>query len=179
MLHTEHCCKLHPVSLRLHLNTSHNGNFRLTLMWACFAKNSSFKVFGTVDSNSFSWRDGNRQSCTLKTLLCETRSCRWWKVDDQSRDWQQALNVQALSYLQRELCFYAYNHLEEPVSDFSLDQDIHPVFKVSSSRILFSWSPTGEYVCTRKVQASIRNLDQDLVCFQINLWGLFCCWLDL
>ena len=34
--------------------------------------------------------------------------------------------------LQRDLVLYAYNHLDEPVRDFSLDQDIHPLFKVSS-----------------------------------------------
>jgi hypothetical protein len=45
---------------------------------------------------------------------------------------------QALAFLQRDLVYYAYNHLDENVHDFSLDQDIHPLFKVDPYSLLLS-----------------------------------------
>ena len=44
--------------------------------------------------------------------------------------------VQALAYIQRELAHYAATHLDCRVSEFCLDQDIHPVFKVVSPETL-------------------------------------------
>ena len=41
--------------------------------------------------------------------------------------------MQALAVLQRDLVLYAYNHLDDPVREFSLDQDIHPLFKADFS----------------------------------------------
>ena len=38
--------------------------------------------------------------------------------------------LQVLAFFQKELVQYAHSHLDEAVAAFSLDRDIHPVFKV-------------------------------------------------
>ena len=46
------------------------------------------------------------------------------KVSDEAR------SQQFLAFYQKELALYIRKHLDDPVTAFSLDKDLHPIFKV-------------------------------------------------
>jgi hypothetical protein len=58
------------------------------------------------------------------------------------RDYERAMSVESpdltddarsrqfLSFYQREMALYVHARLDTPVADYSLDRDLHPVFKV-------------------------------------------------
>lgn len=43
---------------------------------------------------------------------------------------EEARSRQFLSFYQREMALYSLTHLDIPVAEYSIDRDLHPVFKV-------------------------------------------------
>lgn len=45
-----------------------------------------------------------------------------------------ARSRQFLSFYQREMALYTLNRLDEPIAEYCLDRDLHPIFKVCAIR---------------------------------------------
>lgn len=70
--------------------------------------------------------------------------------------------LQVLAFFQRELALHAHHHLDDAVASFSLDREIHPIFKVATH---LCWGHPPPFTRRCKVWSGWARTSVESLCF--------------